>query len=92
MRKYISVFLAVLLIASALFIARTIAGGEKMKRPAAEKVVQSVFVDTVRNHSVPVKITESGRLVAKKRIELYAEVQGIMEVNGKEFKPGAVYN
>jgi multidrug efflux pump subunit AcrA (membrane-fusion protein) len=50
-----------------------------------------VFVDTVQNSDIKVRVVESGRLVAKNRIELFAEVQGVMEITPKEFKPGSVY-
>jgi hypothetical protein len=37
-------------------------------------------------------VTESGRLLAKNRIELFAEVQGVMETTKREFKPGTTYS
>lgn len=53
--------------------------------------MQSVFVEKVENRNIPILISESGRLVAKNKIEIYAEVQGVMETTPKEFKPGSIY-
>jgi multidrug efflux pump subunit AcrA (membrane-fusion protein) len=61
---------------------------EKRQRPQAEKVKPTVFVKGVKNEVIPIYIQESGRLTSKNRIEIYAEVQGVMEVSRKEFKPG----
>ncbi len=91
LRKIISIIAGIILIGVGLFIAKTLASNEKGQRPQQEKVAPTVFVELVRNSDVPIEIVESGRLVAKNRIELFAEVQGIMEQTPKEFKPGALY-
>ncbi len=92
MRKIITIVLGIILIAAGIFIARTLANNERQQRPQQGKVVPTVFIDTVRNTDVPVEVIESGRLIAKNRIELFSEVQGVMEPNAKEFKPGVRYN
>ena len=48
-------------------------------------------MSTVKNKTISVSIREQGRLIAKKRTNLYAEVQGIMKVRSKEFKIGVAF-
>ena len=91
MRKIILAILGALLIVGAFFIGNKIASSKKKKRPVAEKVVKTVFTDTVQNKTVQIIIPANGSLVAKRRVELYAEVQGIFRSSGKLFKPGQKY-
>jgi multidrug efflux pump subunit AcrA (membrane-fusion protein) len=79
------------LIAVALFIASRLANSKKNRPVNDDKVVQTVFTETVKNSTIPITVVESGRLVAKDRIELFAEVQGVMETTRNEFKTGATY-
>ncbi len=57
----------------------------------AEKTVPTVVAEEVKNASVPIVLEASGSLMAKQRIELYAEVQGVFNGTAKEFKPGVRY-
>ncbi len=91
MRKYVTIVIGILLVAAAAYIARDLANTKKKRRPKNEKVIPTVFIETVKNASVPVFVLESGRLMAKHRIDLFAEVQGVMEPTRKEFKPGVHY-
>jgi len=91
MRKYITIFVGILLVVAAAYIARDLSNREQRVRPRNEKVMPTVFVETVKNESVPVTVLESGRLIAKNRIEIFSEVQGVMQSSNKEFKPGATY-
>jgi len=91
MRKIILAILGVLLIVGAVFIGEKIASSKKKKRPVAEKVIKTVFTDTVQNKTVQIIIPANGSLVAKRRVELYAEVQGIFKSSGKLFRPGQKY-
>jgi len=91
MRKIITIIIGIILIAVALFIANRLANSKKNRPVNDDKVVQTVFTETVQNSTIPITVVESGRLVAKDRIELFAEVQGVMETTRKEFKPGAIY-
>ena len=91
MRKYITVIVARALLVGGVYTARGLINRDKKQRPEAVKVVQTAFVQTVNNKLMPVVVSESGRLVAKNRMEIYAEVQGVMESSNKEFKPGSHY-
>jgi len=79
------------LLAIGFFIASTLSNNKKSRPVSNNKVLQTVFTEIVNNSNIPVKVTESGRLMAKDRMELFTEVQGVMEITRKEFKPGAIY-
>jgi multidrug efflux pump subunit AcrA (membrane-fusion protein) len=68
-----------------------ISDNKKKKPPVPEKVIKTVFIDTVQNKTIQIVIPANGSLVAKRRVELYAEVQGIFKGNNKLFKPGQYY-
>jgi multidrug efflux pump subunit AcrA (membrane-fusion protein) len=91
MRKIILFILGILLIVGAYFLSQSIANNEKKKRPTPAKVVKTVFTDTVENSTVQIIIPANGSLVAQRRVELYAEVQGVFKTSGKLFKPGQEY-
>jgi multidrug efflux pump subunit AcrA (membrane-fusion protein) len=80
----------VLLIA-AFFAMRAIADSKDKEAPKTKKVVKTVFVDTIKNTDVPIIIPANGNLVAKRRVELYAEVQGIFKNSSNLFKAGQEY-
>jgi multidrug efflux pump subunit AcrA (membrane-fusion protein) len=91
MRKLILVILGVLLIAGAIYGAKMIINSKSKTRKAPSKVIKTVFVDTVKNTSIPIIIPANGNLVAKRRVEIYSEVQGIFKPGSKLFKPGEKY-
>ncbi|MCG8306982.1 MAG: HlyD family efflux transporter periplasmic adaptor subunit [Cytophagales bacterium] len=91
MRKYITIFVGILLIVAAAYIARDLSTREQRRRPRNEKVAPTVFTETIENSNTTVLVLESGRLLAKHRIEIFSEVQGVMQPTNKEFKPGATY-
>jgi hypothetical protein len=89
--KIISIISGIILIGIGFFVASSLAGRERPQRQQPEKAVQSVVTEEVKNQTISTEVIESGILTAKNRIELFAEVQGVMEVTGKEFKPGNSY-
>jgi len=92
MRKItLSILLGILLIGGSIFIANWIFDSKKKRKPRVQKVVKTVFVDTVANGVVPIKVPANGNLVAKNRVELYAEVQGVFKKGSKLFKTGQEY-
>jgi membrane fusion protein (multidrug efflux system) len=92
MRKSITIIIGVLLVAASAYIANDLSNREKKQRPKQETAKPTVFVEIVDNSTVPVSVVESGRLIAKNRIEIFSEVQGVMQQTQKEFKPGAMYS
>lgn len=88
MKRQISIVVGALIIIAGYWASNHIAGRKKEKRPPAPKSITAVFTSKVANQHVDVVIKESGRLMAKNRANLYAEVQGVMKVTSKAFKEG----
>lgn len=91
MRKLILAILGVLFITGAIYGAKMIINSKSKTRKAPSKVIKTVFVDIVKNTSIPIIIPTNGNLVAKRRVEIYSEVQGIFKSGSKLFKPGEKY-
>jgi multidrug efflux pump subunit AcrA (membrane-fusion protein) len=91
MRNIILSILGVLILVGSFFMAKKIIANKHKPKPVTSKIVKTVFVDTVKNSTVPVVITANGNLKAKQRLELYSEVQGIFLKGSHLFKPGQTY-
>jgi len=91
LRKVILSLLGLALIIGAIALSSYFISNKNKPKPVPPKVVKTVFIDTVKNGVVPIVISASGNTVAKRRIELFAEVQGVFKTTGKLFKPGQVY-
>ena len=91
MRKVILSIFGILFIIASVFVAKKLIANKKKPKRVKEKVVKTVFVDTVSNGAVQIIIPANGRLIAKRRIELYAEVQGVFKPSSILFKPGQKY-
>jgi len=91
MRKIILSILGVVLILLAGLAAKKIKDSNTKKRPKPKKIVKTVFVETVQNKTIPIVISANGNLEAKRRLELFAEVQGVLTSGNKLFKPGQKY-
>ncbi|MGI9551999.1 MAG: efflux RND transporter periplasmic adaptor subunit [Aurantibacter sp.] len=91
MRKIILSVLGVLLIVIAIFLANQIIDSKAGFKPKAEKVVKTVFTEVVKNGTVPIVVPANGNLMAKSRMELYSEVQGVFRRGNKLFKTGTSY-
>nr|WP_313791293.1 efflux RND transporter periplasmic adaptor subunit [Lacinutrix neustonica] len=92
MRKIIISILGVLLILASLYIAKSLIANKNKPKPVQAKVIKTVFTDTVQNTTIPIIIPANGSLTAKRRLELYAEVQGVFRTGSKLFKPGQKYS
>lgn len=92
MRKLIiSAVAGGIIILASLYYAGLIASSKENRRPQSPKVVKTVFVDTVKNRTVPLVVPANGNLKAKKRVELYSEVQGVFRPGSKLFRTGQEY-
>ena len=91
MRKLILSIIGVLLIVASIFLAKSLIASKNKPKPVLEKVIKTVFVDTVKNGQVQIKLPANGSLVAKRRVEIYSEVQGIFKTSNVLFKPGQKY-
>lgn len=76
----------------AVFIAKYLIDNKKKPKPQFDKIVKTVFVEEVVNKDIPIVITTSGNVTAKYKIELFSEVQGVLQPSRKEFKAGTNYN
>ncbi len=90
-RKIILAILGILLIGGAVLIYNKMAASKKVRKPKVKKVETTVFTEIVTNKDVPINITTSGNLMAKNRVEVFSEVQGIFENSARSFKPGVYY-
>ncbi|NOR27925.1 MAG: HlyD family efflux transporter periplasmic adaptor subunit [Lutibacter sp.] len=91
MRKIIIIVLSIILVGGSIFLAKYLINNKKKPKPKTEKIVKTVFTETVSNTSIPLVITTNGNLVAKNKIEIFSEVQGVLETTSKEFKQGTSY-
>lgn len=90
-RKITLSVIGVLLIIASVFAAKAIIDSKTTPKPRPQKIVKTVFVDTVINGQVPIKVPANGNLIAKQRVELYSEVQGVFRKGDHLFKPGQRY-
>ncbi len=91
MRKIILSGIGILLIVASFFAAKQLIASKNKPKPVQSKIVKTVFTDTVKNKDIQIVIPSNGSLVAKRRVELYAEVQGIFKNGNKLFKAGQNY-
>ncbi|TXD51832.1 MULTISPECIES: efflux RND transporter periplasmic adaptor subunit [unclassified Polaribacter] len=91
MRKIILAILGILLIAGAIFLGKYFIDKNQKPRPKYQKSVKTVFVNSVKNTEIPVVISANGNLIAKNKIVIFSEVQGVLNTSNKAFKPGVTY-
>lgn len=60
-------------------------------KPEVQRVIKTVFTQTAENSSIPIIIPANGNLMAKNRMELFAEVQGVFQSSAHDFKAGQAY-
>ena len=65
---------------------------KKMPERKVTKVEKTVFVKEVKNGDVAIVISANGNLVAKNKVDIYSEVQGVLRPTGKDFRAGVAYN
>ena len=92
MRKIILSVIGVVIIIASILLAKSLIAGKNKPKPVLEKVEKTVFVDTVKNGDILIKIPANGSLIAKRRVEIYSEVQGVLKTGSVSFKPGQKYS
>ena len=90
-RKIILAALGILLIIGSMQVAKRMIANRKKPKQKFEKIIKTVFTEEVINRDIPVSITTSGRVMAKNRLQLFTEVQGVLEYSSRDFKPGTYY-
>jgi multidrug efflux pump subunit AcrA (membrane-fusion protein) len=91
MRKYISIGLGILMVIGAFYVVKVMIASNQKPQRKAKKIVKTVFIDVVENKDIPIIINANGNLVAKNKIDIYSEVQGILKPLSKDFKAGTTY-
>ncbi|MCF6222165.1 MAG: efflux RND transporter periplasmic adaptor subunit [Flavobacteriaceae bacterium] len=91
MRKYISIGLGFVILIASFFVVKTMISSQNKVKRKAPKIIKTVFINEVQNTDIPIIITANGNLVAKNKIEIFSEVQGVLHVTKKEFRPGTSY-
>jgi len=91
MRKTILAVIGLLTIVAAIFLGNYLIAANQKPKPQFAKTIKTVFVKEVNNKDVDIVLTASGSLVAKEKIEIYSEVQGILKTSKKLFKAGSNY-
>ena len=92
MRKYVSIIIGLTLIAISVLIAVAFIKSSDKKKPKIAKDTKTVMVNIVKNKTIPILINSTGSLIAKNKIEIYSEVQGVLNISKKEFKAGTYYS
>lgn len=92
MRKIILSVLGVVIIALAVIGAIILINNKNTPKPKPDKVVKTVFTDKVQNGTIAIVVPANGNVLAKRRVELYSEVQGVFRKGSKLFKAGETYN
>lgn len=88
MRRIVLVALGLITLVFATWLAYYLIKSNNRPTPKPQKIVKTVFVDTIENGNVPIKINANGNLMAKRRLALYSEVQGVFKTGSKLFKGG----
>lgn len=88
MRKIIIVGVSIALLLIGMFLLKTLSETPKKEEIIPKNIPKTVYVETVTNSEVPIVVSANGNLVAKNKVELFTEVQGLLETSGKEFRPG----
>lgn len=91
MRKLIIVGAGIAVLGMSLLLSNYFKSSKKTPKQKVTKVVKTAFVEVVNNGEVPVAISANGNVVAKNKVDIYSEVQGVLQATGKDFKPGVSY-
>ena len=91
MRKIIIVLAGVAILIGGFYIKNVLISNKKSPRQKVGKIEKTAFVQTVQNKIITIRISANGNLIAKNKVQLFSEVQGVLEYTGKEFRPGVEY-
>jgi multidrug efflux pump subunit AcrA (membrane-fusion protein) len=91
MRNIVLAIIGILLIVAAIFGGKALVEKNKKPKPKYKKQIKMVFVENVVNKEIPIILSASGNLIAKNKIDIFSEVQGILKTSKKAFKAGTKY-
>lgn len=84
--------IVVFIIGAAFFVFKVFSGQKKPKNNVVGKAIPYVRTIEVINGEVPSVIQVTGRLVAREKISVIAEVMGTLKESNKIFKEGVAYS
>jgi multidrug efflux pump subunit AcrA (membrane-fusion protein) len=90
-RAIIGLIIGIVIIYAAVKFAQKLINEKSKPEIRIEKQINKVYTQIVINETVPVSIQEKGSLQALRKVELYSEVQGILEEGERLFKAGQTY-
>ena len=92
MKKYtISVGAGLIILFLAYLLSNLILGLEKNEVSSVSEVSKLVIVKEVKNSVSPINLSVDGRIKSKNTIDIYSEVQGVVNLNGNTFKEGKTF-
>ena len=92
MKKYtISVGAGLTILFLAYLLSNLILGSGKNEISSVSEVSKLVAVTEVKNSVSPINLPVDGRINSKNKIDIYSEVQGIVNINGNIFKEGKTF-
>ncbi len=87
-QSIVSVVVAIAFVAGGVTLAEKLAGSKPALPKSNQSGAATIFTKTVKNGAVPVEIKATGVLMALNRMDLFSEVQGVMQPDGGKFKAG----
>ncbi len=90
-RQIIIILIAIAIVVIARLISSFLATPKEKKAAQPKSNVSTVFTAKVQNDSIPIYVSSTGVLKAVRRLELYSEVQGVMEDDQGRFKAGNAF-
>ncbi len=90
-RKIIIVAASILILVIGFTVSNILKSSKKAPPKSNGAQISSVFTQKVSNGTVPIQLSVTGSLEAKNRVEIFAEVQGVMTSPAGSFKEGMTY-
>jgi multidrug efflux pump subunit AcrA (membrane-fusion protein) len=90
--RKVSIVIAIVILVGAIFTSRFISSQKKVQTPSPpQKSIRSVRSQVVKNTTINAPITFTGKLIAPDKVEIFAEVGGILQNTQPRFKEGNVF-
>ena len=90
-RKFLSILSGIVVLLVTYFISNLIINKETESYNNNTNIIHSVRTIEIENSSNPISVKVNGRLSSKYKVDLFSEVQGILNDNYKDFKVGQSY-
>ncbi|MGB1039250.1 MAG: efflux RND transporter periplasmic adaptor subunit [Flavobacteriales bacterium] len=91
MRKTILTIIGIVIIFISIQLCNIISKSKKAPKKNTSSVLKTVTTKTVENTKIPVEINSTGSIMAKDRMVIYSEVQGVFQRTSTPFKAGTKY-